>query len=107
LPFCRGSSPVRSKVTLEAVNAFPIKTVDGHAVFMRDVAHVHDGFQVQTNSVAVNGTPGEGWGTTPNVGKHIWSFGPGAIWPLLDFGALDAQVDIANLEAHLRLVNYR
>jgi multidrug efflux pump subunit AcrB len=27
-------------------------------VFMRDVAHVHDGFQVQTNSVAVDGTPG-------------------------------------------------
>ena len=26
--------------------------------FMRDVAHVHDGFQVQTNSVSVNGTPG-------------------------------------------------
>jgi multidrug efflux pump subunit AcrB len=25
---------------------------------MRDIAHVHDGFQVQTNSVAVDGTPG-------------------------------------------------
>jgi multidrug efflux pump subunit AcrB len=25
---------------------------------LRDVAHVHDGFQVQTNSVSVNGTPG-------------------------------------------------
>jgi len=25
---------------------------------MRDVAHVHDGFQVQTNSVAVDGKPG-------------------------------------------------
>ena len=25
---------------------------------MRDVAHVHDGFQVQTNSVAVDGVPG-------------------------------------------------
>jgi multidrug efflux pump subunit AcrB len=32
--------------------------VDGRTVFMRDVAHVHDGFQVQTNSVSVNGTPG-------------------------------------------------
>ena len=37
---------------------FPIKQVDGKTVFMRDVAHVHDGFQVQTNSVSVNGTPG-------------------------------------------------
>ncbi len=25
---------------------------------MRDIAHVHDGFQVQTNSVAVDGKPG-------------------------------------------------
>ena len=43
---------------IEAINAFPIKEVNGKAVFMRDVAHVHDGFQVQTNSVSVNGTPG-------------------------------------------------
>ncbi len=41
---------------IEAINAFPIKTVDGRTVFMRDVAHVHDGFQVQTNSVSGNGT---------------------------------------------------
>jgi multidrug efflux pump subunit AcrB len=43
---------------IDAINSFPIKEVGGHMVFMRDVAHVHDGFQVQTNSVAVNGTPG-------------------------------------------------
>lgn len=43
---------------LEAINAFPIKEINGKTVFMRDVAHVHDGFQVQTNSVSVNGTPG-------------------------------------------------
>jgi multidrug efflux pump subunit AcrB len=43
---------------IEAINSFPIKQVDGKTVFMRDVAHVHDGFQVQTNSVSVNGTPG-------------------------------------------------
>lgn len=43
---------------IEAINGFPIGQVDGRTVFMRDVAHVHDGFQVQTNSVAVNGTPG-------------------------------------------------
>jgi multidrug efflux pump subunit AcrB len=43
---------------IDAINDFPIKTVDGKTVFMRDVAHVHDGFQVQTNSVAVDGTPG-------------------------------------------------
>src|ERR1700750_513894 len=43
---------------IDTVNAFPIKQMDGRTVFMRDVAHVHDGFQVQTNSVSVNGTPG-------------------------------------------------
>src|ERR1700727_1199788 len=43
---------------IEAINSFPIKQADGKTVFMRDVAHVHDGFQVQTNSVSVNGTPG-------------------------------------------------
>src|SRR6201996_2203772 len=43
---------------IESINGFPIKQVDGRAVFMRDVAHIHDGFQVQTNSVSVNGTPG-------------------------------------------------
>ena len=59
-----------------------------------------------TVSAAI-GSQGQGWGTIPNVNKHIWSFGPGAVWPLLDFGALDAEVDIADLAARLSLVNYR
>lgn len=53
------------------------------------------------------GSQGQGWGTLPSVSKHIWSFGPGAVWPLLDFGALDAEVDIAGLAAHASLVHYR
>jgi multidrug efflux pump subunit AcrB len=43
---------------IDAINSFPIKWVAGREVFMRDVAHVHDGFQVQTNSVSVDGVPG-------------------------------------------------
>jgi len=43
---------------IAAINAFPVKTVGNNTVFMRDVAYVHDGFQVQTNSVSVDGTPG-------------------------------------------------
>ena len=43
---------------LDDINNFPIKVVNGRTVFMHDVAHVHDGFQVQTNSVSVNGVPG-------------------------------------------------
>jgi NodT family efflux transporter outer membrane factor (OMF) lipoprotein len=53
------------------------------------------------------GSQSQGWGTLPNVSKHIWSFGPGAIWPLLDFGALDAQVEVADFEAKASLANYR
>jgi NodT family efflux transporter outer membrane factor (OMF) lipoprotein len=61
----------------------------------------------QVSLVASIGSQSQGWGTTPELGKHIWSFGPGAVWPLLDFGALDAAVDIADLQAHLQLLNYR
>ena len=43
---------------LSSVNSFPIKEVNGKQVFVRDVAHVHDGHQVQTNSVSVEGLPG-------------------------------------------------
>jgi multidrug efflux pump subunit AcrB len=43
---------------IDRINDFPIKQVDGKAIFVRDIAHVHDGYQVQTNSVSVNGTPG-------------------------------------------------
>ncbi len=43
---------------IAAINDFPIREVAGRTVFMRDVARVHDGFQVQTNSVSVDGSPG-------------------------------------------------
>jgi multidrug efflux pump subunit AcrB len=43
---------------IENINAFPVAQVAGKTVFMRDIAHVHDGFQVQTNSVSVDGKPG-------------------------------------------------
>jgi NodT family efflux transporter outer membrane factor (OMF) lipoprotein len=43
----------------------------------------------------------------PTLGQHIWSLGAGAAWPLLDFGQLDAQVEIADLQTRALLVNYR
>jgi NodT family efflux transporter outer membrane factor (OMF) lipoprotein len=49
----------------------------------------------------------QGLGTDPAVGQHIWSAGPSILWPLLDFGTLDAQVDIADLNTRALLVNYR
>src|ERR1700733_8075812 len=47
-----------SPSAIEAINHFPVKEVAGQLVFVRDVAHVHDGFQIQTNSVSVDGQPG-------------------------------------------------
>jgi NodT family efflux transporter outer membrane factor (OMF) lipoprotein len=40
-------------------------------------------------------------------GSHIWAFGPAVYWPLLDFGALDAQVSIARYRAQEQLLMYR
>lgn len=57
--------------------------------------------------VAAIGSQSQGWGTLPSVAQHIWSFGPAAAWPLLDFGALDAQVEIARQDARARLEFYR
>jgi NodT family efflux transporter outer membrane factor (OMF) lipoprotein len=46
-------------------------------------------------------------GTGADVGKHIWSAGPGAVWPLLDFGQLDAQVQVATLRTRAQLTSYK
>ncbi len=43
---------------LDELNNLPIKTVNGATVYMKDVAQVHDGFQVQTNIVRTNGARG-------------------------------------------------
>jgi outer membrane protein TolC len=46
-------------------------------------------------------------GVTPVTGEHIWSAGPGASWSLLDFGMLDAQVEVARMRTRAQLVNYK
>ena len=40
------------------LNSFPVKDVRGKQIFLGDVAFVHDGYQIQTNSVSENGKPG-------------------------------------------------
>ena len=40
------------------LNDLPIKTVNGTTIYIKDVAHVRDGFQVQTNIVHVDGKRG-------------------------------------------------
>ena len=61
-------------------------------------------------SIFVSGATGfeqQGWGSAPKMGQHIWALGPAAVWPLLDFGALDAQLQIADLQTRAQLVNYK
>ena len=43
--------------TVAALNDVPIKQVNGSMVYIRDVAHVRDGFAVQTNVVRQDGNP--------------------------------------------------
>lgn len=43
---------------IQTINNFPLKTINGKTVFLRDIGHVHDGYQIQTNSVTQNGLPG-------------------------------------------------
>jgi len=43
---------------LTELNNLPVKTVNGSTVYLRDVAHVRDGFAPQTNVVLANGQRG-------------------------------------------------
>ena len=47
-----------SPVLLNELNNLPIKTVNGATVYIKDVAQVHDGFNVQNNIVRTNGSRG-------------------------------------------------
>jgi CzcA family heavy metal efflux pump len=47
-----------SPLNMEGLNDLPIKTVNGATIYMKDVAHVRDGFSPQTNVVRVNGQRG-------------------------------------------------
>jgi CzcA family heavy metal efflux pump len=44
--------------TIEELNSLPVKTVNGSTIYMRDVAHVRDGFAPQTNIVRMDGQRG-------------------------------------------------
>src|ERR1700738_1745711 len=47
-----------SRQTIEELNDLPVKTVNGATIYMREVAHVRDGFSPQTNIVLSNGQRG-------------------------------------------------
>jgi CzcA family heavy metal efflux pump len=44
--------------TIAELNELPVKTVSGSTIYMRDVAHIRDGFAPQTNIVHMDGTRG-------------------------------------------------
>ena len=47
-----------SPQTIAGLNDLPVKTVNGATIYMRDVAHIRDGFSPQTNIVRANGQRG-------------------------------------------------
>jgi NodT family efflux transporter outer membrane factor (OMF) lipoprotein len=53
------------------------------------------------------GYQGQGLGVTPTSKSFIWSAGPSVMLPLLDFGTLDALVNIADYNTHALLMNYK
>ena len=46
-----------SPLNFEALNDAPLKVVNGATIYMRDVAHVRDGYAVQQNVVRADGKP--------------------------------------------------
>src|SRR5882672_4261950 len=47
-----------SPQTIQELNDLPVKTVNGATIYMKEVAHVRDGFSPQTNIVLSNGQRG-------------------------------------------------
>ncbi len=53
--------PVRlnsSPEAIEALNNLPVKSINGTTIYLKDIAHVRDGYSVQTNIVNTNGKRG-------------------------------------------------
>jgi CzcA family heavy metal efflux pump len=64
--------------TIAEINALPVKTQNGATIYLRDVAHVRDGFSPQTNIVRQNGIRGtlltimrNGGASTLDIVKNI------------------------------------
>jgi NodT family efflux transporter outer membrane factor (OMF) lipoprotein len=53
------------------------------------------------------GAQGQSGDTRTAFQGPIWSLGPTAYWPILDFGRLDALINIQEFAAHGLLVNYQ
>ena len=72
-----------SPQTIAELNDIPVKTINGATIYMRDVAHVRDGFTPQTNIVRQDGVRGtllsilkNGNASTTNVVKDVQAMLP-------------------------------
>ena len=75
--------------TIADLNDIPIKTVNGATIYMRDVAHIRDGFSPQTNIVRQDGVHGVlmsmykiGKGSTLSIVKAVKGVVPVALQSL-------------------------
>lgn len=82
-----------SPSTIEGLNDIPVRTLGGATTFLREVAHVRDGFSPQTNIVRKNGQRGvllsvlkNGGASTLDVVSDIKAKMP-SVLPLLPKGA--------------------
>ncbi len=76
-------------LTIAELNDIPIKTINGATIYMRDVAHVRDGFAPQTNIVRQDGVHGVlmsmykvGKGSTLTIVKAVKAVVPLALQSL-------------------------
>jgi multidrug efflux pump subunit AcrB len=82
-PVVLNSSPLKA----EDLNNLPIKTVNGTPVYIRDVANVRDGFQVQTSLVHVSGKRGVLLSIMKNGGASTLDVVAGAKKALQELGS--------------------
>jgi outer membrane protein TolC len=79
----------------------------------REIASANAGIGVATADLfpqlIATGAIGFQQGTlgAATLGQHIWSAGPSVVWPLLDFGQLDARVQIADVRTRDALERYK
>jgi NodT family efflux transporter outer membrane factor (OMF) lipoprotein len=53
------------------------------------------------------GIEGQGLGRSPQTTGFLWTIGPALYWPVLDFGTLDALIEVQNLRTREQLIQYK
>src|SRR5258707_896850 len=79
-----------SPQTIQELNDLPVKTINGATIYMREVAHVRDGFSPQTNIVRANGQRGSLMAVYKTGGGSTLGIVPPVKQTLLDGGQQSA-----------------